>query len=180
MWRILPTIVQPTEPGVTGQLDSGNGNRLTLEPAIANDADLYTGQGFPTLANTFEERTDNSATTATNETEFTGTFNGIPGKYSCVATCKAERNAKDEITLSATTWRFTPDVVPPGGTAHMVMGVDHDNDYMSFGYWVQSTEKANGEIASAVGTFADGSEPFTNIAALVARRPIQVRQPACL
>ena len=72
-------------------------------------------------------------------------------------------NAKGEITLGDNMWLFTPDVVPAGGTAHMVMGVDHDIDYLSFGYWVQTTEKANGDITSAVGTFASGSQPFTTI-----------------
>ena len=83
-----------------------------------------------------------------NEAEFTGTFNGAPGTYTC---------ADDDCTLSTSmtmgeldavvgTWYFTPDA---GATSDVA-----DSDFLSYGFWLKKTTKDGVVTYNEVETFA--------------------------
>ncbi len=43
---------------------------------------------------------------------------------------------------------------------HMIAGATKDDDYLSFGYWVQTSTKSDGSMAYGVNTFAGGSMTY--------------------
>ena len=103
------------------------------------------------------------------ESGFTGTFNGVAGRFACTGDCSASRAKNGDLMLGGArdadtgvitvtdTWTFTPD----GDLETLkVDGVNYDADYLSFGYWVRERESATSSRFS-VGTFFAGSEPFT-------------------
>ena len=68
-----------------------------------------------------------------------GTFNGVPGKFSCTDdTCTASTNASRALSIGsgAGNWVFTPDGDPEN---IVVEGVIADADYLAFGYWIETT-----------------------------------------
>ena len=68
-----------------------------------------------------------------------GTFNGVPGKFSCTdGSCTATTNASSLLSIAsgAGNWVFTPDGDPE---KIVVEGVIDDTDYLAFGYWVETT-----------------------------------------
>ena len=94
-----------------------------------------------------------------------GTFNGVPGKFSCSDdACTASTNKAGALTLGNTrrtdaagggVWTFTPD----GDPAKIVVeGVIEDVDYLTFGYWVETTtDNVNGKTTYRVGVSHQGT-----------------------
>jgi hypothetical protein len=56
-------------------------------------------------------------------------------------------------------WLFTPASKLNRDRA-MIPGVNHDADYLSFGYWVQVADQADGSTKYGIGTFSGGSMPY--------------------
>ena len=76
----------------------------------------------------------------TGDNVLQGTFNGVPGKFSCTnADCTASTNASGALSIdggNAGMWVFTPNGDPE---KIVVEGVIPDVDYLTFGYWVETT-----------------------------------------
>ncbi len=93
--------------------------------------------------------------------KFTGTFDGIPGTYSCGTTACTITSDKDgaiAVTSGSLTFTPTPTTIDTDDV-HMVKGVVKDMDYLSFGYWVQ-TQGTGDDMKYGVRTFASGNMPF--------------------
>jgi hypothetical protein len=155
---------------------SGASGVLTL--SLGEDtgmSDLFSGSKIPTTAGTFESipATDTADTVNVKENEFMGMFHGISGTYTCSGaageSCRIDRGAMDKLTIAAiadngntggsATLTFTPTATGDALADLMVQDVLYDPDYLSFGYWVQATEK-DGKTTYGVGTFFDGSQPY--------------------
>ena len=85
-----------------------------------------------------------------------GSFNGVPGSFNCTGNeCSATTDSDGDLSALAGTWTFTPT-----STMTSVPGVDHDSDYLAFGWWLQTTTDADGDTTYGVGTFAEGAQVF--------------------
>ena len=95
------------------------------------------------------------------ETEFEGSFHGIPGTYTCTGGDCTIMSAEDSAALTTLggTWTFTPD----NAMTAMVADVMLDTDYIDFGYWLVTTPGADG-TTYAVGTYAEGALDYATIA----------------
>ena len=90
---------------------------------------------------------------------FNGTFYGIPGKYTCTSTCEFDSDKDGAITLTGTL-TFQPNATNNDTQdAHVVADVHPDEDYLSFGYWVQSMPMGSG-TKYGVSVFSGGSMPY--------------------
>ena len=111
---------------------------------------------------TFEADPDGDDTTEDdNRMIAMSTFNGIPGTVACSSNeCTVVTDGDEEITSITGTWTFTPTVAMGSMLSEvMVPGVDPDQDYLYFGYWVQAT--GDDDNPYGISTFASGSQPFT-------------------
>ena len=100
--------------------------------------------------------------------QFTGTWRGVPGTFTCVGTCDADdklsvsatRNVKGEEVLTANfddkMWNFQP-------TDSKATVMVPDEDYLYFGWWQDRPTKADakGAFTYMFQTFAGGSQAFT-------------------
>ncbi len=129
--------------------------------AIAGNHELFSSAALPSAGDqTYTYINDDPDTANMNEERrggrtFDGMFNGVPGKFACtVAPCTAGTDENGNLDSLAGTWIFTP-----AAGDHFIAGGSHDNDYLAFGYWLQSTGEGDA-TAYKVGTFASGSMPF--------------------
>ncbi|MYD30792.1 MAG: hypothetical protein F4X01_04170 [Nitrospira sp. SB0661_bin_20] len=131
---------------------------LTFEATAANlalIAEKMKGPRIPTGAN------GRFAVEAGEDGEFMGTFDGIPGTYSCTVACTIITDDDGQLSITNGPLTFTPRITTNDiEDVHMVKGVTKDMDYVSFGYWVQTSTKSDGSTAYGVNTFAGGTLPF--------------------
>ena len=132
---------------------------LTVALATTDDfADLFDAPEFRSTGTGAETLDYGPDTDANNEyrATFEGNFNGIPGTYTCDGTCMATLSG-GKLTSLVGTWQFTPD-----NAKAMIPDVDHDSDFLAFGWWLRSVPVSDDEDnAYSVGTFATGSDPYT-------------------
>ena len=128
---------------------------------IGGNHGLFSSTAFPSASSqTYIYVNDDASTPNMNEEKYggrtlDGMFNGVPGKFSCSGgTCSAGTDDKGNLNALTGDWIFTP-----SAGDHMIAGGSHDNDYLAFGYWLQSTGEGDA-TAYKVGTFASGSMPF--------------------
>ena len=152
-------------PNVVGTLGTGDtAGVLTLGDIVAtSEAGLFMADAFPSGdTQTYEYEDDDKGTPDTDEAarggrKFEGTFNGVAGMYSCTGdtgTCSAKTRKDGSLSALDGDWIFTPDT-----TGVVVRNVIPDADFLSFGYWVQATEK-DGETTYGVSAFYGGSQVF--------------------
>lgn len=153
-------------PGVTGSHSSGV---LTLTETVTDDTRALIVADFGITA---AHQTIPFASDAEGHSVM-GSFNGIPGTFSCAANTACPVVSDDMGMLASLTgWTFTPgDALDDEGTpltgsdltdalaALMVQGVVPDPDFMLFGYWIQATEESMG-TTHAFLPFADGTMPY--------------------
>ena len=147
-----------TTPATLGQLT------IDVDAAdVAANAAKFVAAEFPTGdRQTFVYPGDDTNTPQDESVArtFPGSFNGVQGSYSCTgATCSASTDKDGNLSDLVGTWVFNPGASDLSTV--MIPGVDHDTDYLAFGYWVRETEKDDGSIDYGVGTFFDGSDDFT-------------------
>ena len=96
-----------------------------------------------------------------DEEEVDGMFDGVPGTYTCTesAGCSFMTDKDGDLAAVSDGWTFEAEEVETGAPPHMVFGVDDDDDYLYFGYWLQATEGEDG-TTYAVSTFSGGAMPF--------------------
>ena len=168
----------------SANLNSGNFDRaavtaITATGVLSIDTDdidgnhaLFSSTAFPSGEDqTFTYENDIASTSDTNEERrggrtLDGMFNGVPGKFTCIGdpgACTAGTDSDGNLDELGGTWLFTP-----AAGDHFVIGGSHDNDYLAFGYWLQSAGEGDA-MTYKVGTFANGSMPFggTAVAAAV-------------
>ena len=137
-------------------------NTLTLQPSQRLDSQgrSLTGSGFPAEATSSSDTS--SKTTAADKT-FTGTFHGVPGTYTCATSaCIIDHTIAGGLQLrsGSGTLTFKPTATTNDtDDVHMIAGATKDDDYLSFGYWVQ-TQGTGDDMKYGVNTFAGGSMPF--------------------
>ena len=124
---------------------------------LANDrSKLAESSGFPSGESqtyTFDGGAGNKPELAGDDV-LLGKFNGVSGKFSCMdASCVATTDAKELLSLDSGiaggAWVFTPDGNPE---KIVVEGVIADVDYLTFGYWVETTtDNVNGKTTYRIG-----------------------------
>ena len=149
-------------PGVTGTAAT---DTLTLALTVTSAAaDLFVSDYFPTgNSQTNVHADDDPATPGNQKTNgglsFAGTFNGVSGMYICAAggaSCTSQTNAQGKLATLVGTWTFKATGSP---AQIMISGVDHDADYLAFGYWLRETT-TDDKTTYGVGTFANGATPM--------------------
>ena len=89
--------------------------------------------------------------------EFKGTFTGVDGTFTCTASCMVSSDSDGNFDQLGGTWTFTPTVAEDAELADlMALGVTPDPDYLTFGYWVRTTQGEDG-AEYAVQAFAEGN-----------------------
>ena len=106
------------------------------------------------------------------EKKFDGTFDGVPGEYSCTTEddCTATANSKGELTGLVGVWTFIPAYLGEDGESLIMTGTDEaeatsreddlpvpnvavpDTDYLHFGWWTKVDK--DGDVAFR--TFSGG------------------------
>jgi hypothetical protein len=149
------TSVASETPATLGQLNIN-------ETAVAMNSKLFSAAAFPTGdRQNFTYAADDEATPEDESVarKFPGSFNGVQGTYSCGGdTCSAMSDKDGGLASLVGEWTFSPGASDQ--TTIMIPGVDHDTDYLAFGYWVQATKKDDGTTGYGVGTFFDGADDF--------------------
>jgi len=131
---------------------------VTLALATTDDfSDLFDARQFRSTGTGSETINYGPATDTDNEYRamFEGNFNGVPGTYTCDGTCSATLEA-GKLTSLTGTWNFTPNDVKS-----TIPGVDHDSDFLAFGWWLRSVTDEDGETTYSIGTFAEGATLYT-------------------
>ena len=120
---------------------------------LMTDGITSTGAGTITLVSA---REDDASTTDVDETRAAfstpATFRGASGTLTCGGTtdCTATLDADGDITAVTEGWIFTPG---DGATIDVP-----DSDYLHYGFWLQRTTDADGEVTyNEVETFAGSS-----------------------
>ncbi len=137
------------DTGADGGGDIDGNHALFSSTALPSGEDqTYTYvNDDPTTENANEERRGGRT--------LDGMFNGVPGKFACTGdTCSARTDSDGNLDQLVGVWTFTP-----AAGDHFVTGGSHDNDYLAFGYWLQSAGEGDATTYK-VGTFANGSMPF--------------------
>ena len=111
---------------------------------------------------------DSEATAGVNEETrggrmMDGSFNGVQGRFTCsgdVGTCTVSTDADGDIDNLGGMWIFVP-----ASVRSMISDVEHDSDYLAFGWWLRGVTDSDGDTKYSVGTFADGADlmSFSNI-----------------
>lgn len=97
-----------------------------------------------------------------DDEEFSGTFRGIPGTYTCgeATGCSLRTDEDNKLTVS-TGLTFKPsDTVNDTDDKHMIQDVHPDENYLVFGYWLQEGTDRAGDTTYAVNAFYEGGEPY--------------------
>lgn len=82
-----------------------------------------------------------------------GTFDMAPGTYECATTCMATINTDGKLTVDiAGAGAATVTFVPASGA----MVPAPDTDYLTFGYWVQTSTDMEDEATTMIAPFATG------------------------
>ena len=172
------------QTGVTGSVNAGTGVlELSTTPAnvaAAAEAGLYSSANFPTAGDqirTYPE--DDPETDDIDESDsrmFAGSFNDVPGMYTCTGACEATATATGLLRTLTGTWNFTPEAYE--ADKYEVVGVVPDADYLYFGYWLKTDEGddgndytfqafSGGELEFAVGQISEveGSASYRGPAA---------------
>jgi hypothetical protein len=155
-------------PGVTDSAtvadDATNGRLDINETAVKANSKLFYAMAFPMGDRQTFTFTDKDDTATVDERMFDGMFNGVAGRYGCTEdgdiACTATSDKDGNLVKLTGEWNFTPSA--DDLTEVMIAGVDHDTDYLTFGYWVRATEKENGSTAYGVGTFWAGADTFSD------------------
>ena len=162
-----PTPTDFGEEGTDVSLDA-NPNDATppVNQSVAVDADnlakiktdgiTSVGAGQITVLAAVEDdegTMDMDETVAAFETD--ATFDGADGRLKCAgaADCTVTLDADGEIESFGPGWQFTPD---DGET----IDVD-DDDYLHYGFWVESGENDDGDPTYSIQTFSGGSMAYT-------------------
>ena len=74
------------------------------------------------------------------EVSIMGSFNGVPGTFACGTGCFRTSDGDGNLSGLGGTWTFTPAELEGDADPHMVAGVTRDEDYLTFGYWVRTTQ----------------------------------------
>ena len=133
---------------------AGTNGAVNLVDTDRSAAKLAMSSGFPSgVSQTYVyDGGSGNKPVATGDDVLLGRFNGVPGKFSCTdATCTASTNASGALSLGsgAGNWVFTPDGDPE---RIVIMGVIEDVDYLTFGYWVETTtDNINDKTTYRVG-----------------------------
>ena len=136
---------------------------LTLSTDQTGNHDLFSLKfGITAEHQTIPIDHDDPATEDVTETEseFMGMFNGISGTFKCTGTCSVVSDGMENLITLNGTWTFTPDDV-----ADMVQGVDPDDDYMDFGYWLRETDGDDGTTYGFTA-FAQGARDYGSVASV--------------
>ena len=150
----------PTGHAVWRGVASASGGVLTLSGTVDVGArSLIDFAHGLTAANQVLTYTDNAATTTVNEAEpsIMGMFHGVPGTYACTGTCSVGSDDDGNLSTLGGTWTFTPTAQAPGADPYMVAGVEIDDDYLTFGYWLHEENNDKGELTYSVLAFAESS-----------------------
>ncbi len=153
-----------------GQYDAGlvNEGRLTFGAAAVSEDEAGLFDAAPFRFATGEVRTatvpgrDNAVTDA-KENERAGTFAGIPGTFICTGgqtACTATSDTKGNLASLSDNWVFQPTAA---GASGKVADVELDVDYLSFGYWFQTTTASDGTKTYGVNPFYKGSQPYNEV-----------------
>jgi len=163
-----------TTAGISGITDNSAGNVIAFETNVSGIHKYIMANAFPNgVKQTYTFRSDDASTRDDDESQghqgpqkFMGTFHGIPGEFNCGeadGTCSATTDADGNLVTLTDSWIFTPS---EAGAKMMVQSVISDDDFLTFGYWLQATEDDDGETTYGVRTFATGAEPFAAVAAI--------------
>ncbi|MYH03021.1 MAG: hypothetical protein F4142_10735 [Nitrospira sp. SB0675_bin_23] len=160
------TAGRPGVEGVAGGTGAVLGRELQLDEAVIDtgkdNSELFVSDYFPTGNSQINTHIADDTATPQNEEangglKFAGMFNGVSGTYECTgSTCTSATNAQGKLSTLVGTWTFTATGLP---AQIKIPGVDHDSDYLAFGYWLRETT-ANDKTTYGVGTFANGSAPM--------------------
>ena len=142
----------------------GSDGELQLEGAVNDDSrplfDFDHGLIIAGQIVTIDHDDPDTTDVTEIETEFEGSFHGIPGTYTCTGDCTiASATDSAALTTLVGTWTFTPD----NAMTAMVADVIPDTDYIDFGYWLVTTPGADGTTYAA-GTYAEGALVYGTIA----------------
>ena len=154
--------------GVTGIVSDTDGVLNLDEDMVAAAAELYSSPNFPQsgdqiktykTADDLDTDVDESA-----ESMFAGTFNGIPGMYSCENNnqdCGATADKEGKLMTLTGMWEFTPTDFAAGD--YMLLGVLPDTDHLYYGYWLK-TEVTDDGNEYEFQAFSGGSMVFAESA----------------
>ena len=101
---------------------------------------------------------------------FTGSFYGVPGTFTCASACVITLGSGEDDVFTvvdgvsgsptAVALTFRPEnTVDDTEDQLVVAGVTKDDDYLAFGYWMQ-TSGSGDNMKYGVGVFADGAKPY--------------------
>ncbi len=138
-------------------------------------ADKFMGARFPSGVNMIRDFMDDDDTDA-KENEVAGSFFGVPGTFACTGDpCTARTNADGELSAFVGAWTFTPTrftlgaaadataTPPTSATGTMVQGVVPDSDYLVFGYWLEKTTAADGEMTYKARLYQVGGSAVDDV-----------------
>ena len=148
--------------GMAVVADDDTNGRITIETDESNDnfdASLIYAADFPMERDqdfTYDPDDVDTEDVDENERKFAGMFKDVSGTYECTSTpCTAGTDEDGKLDNLGGTWTFTPDDVKS-----MIPDVDHDSDYLAFGWWLRSVTDEDDETTYSVGTFATGAEVY--------------------
>ena len=103
----------------------------------------------------------------TDSRDFKGSFQGVPGTFTCASDCSVTRNADDELTIAgALTFKPTLATDEELSDINVELRTETpDNDYLRFGYWMV-TSGSGDNLKHTISTFAD-SMNYGDLAAAV-------------
>ncbi len=137
--------------------------RLEFADDVSSASALFVAAKFPSADQqtyNYLENPDDDADTMDDNRKFDGEFHGVKGEYECDDTCTAVTNEDSELTTFTGTWYFTPAALGEDDDPHMVTGVDEDNTYVYFGYWLQQVVDEDGDETIGVNHFSGGDAPI--------------------
>ena len=152
-----PSIGTATDrPGLTG-LVSGMEEDGVLD--LDENAAMVKANSRLFSADEFPAGDRQTFTYTEGDRKFDGMFNGVAGEYACtVASCTAMSDKDGNLVDLTGEWTFKPDADDLSKVK--IAGVDHDTDYLAFGYWLRTTEEDGEDPTYGVGTFATGAQPY--------------------
>jgi len=140
--------------GIT--VDDDNDGAVSITGGTSLDVVHFTGGILPPTPSSSDT---GIGTTKEIEDEVEGTFYGVSGDFSCGSGCILTRTPAGQVTVpSGATLTFAP-VIPRGKDAGDLKAkyADADDDYLHFGYWMQSTKQDDDTYDHVIKTFAGGN-----------------------
>ena len=136
--------------------------RLTFESDVSDDSARFMAAALPSSDRQTFNYAENADDDDTDDNrKFDGSFHGVMGEYACTDTCTAITNMDGELVTLTGTWTLTPAEVAEDADPHMVMGVDPDETYVSFGYWLRQSFDDDDKETVGVNTFSGGDAAMT-------------------